>query len=145
MNFELTQISSTEEKNEHNLHRLVSKILQSYLPIATDKKTLLVNDIDEKIVANINGTHLSGVIDSIINMLIINSENNCIWLTAKRFHDVVLIHAKNNKPFDVYLNKREIEKLQDIAQKAGGCISINVHTIGNTTIVFSFVNLAVAA
>jgi len=127
------------------LHHLVDRLITGFLPAAVRKHNFFINDIPLDLPVEYNNEWVASVISGLIATAVSNTKNNCIRLTAKKYGYVFVLEINsacktNNHPLNA-----ELQQMQRLAEKIGGCLFINAQNEEKTIMSFSFPNLPVAA
>lgn len=136
------QISTTlnHDYNSINLKQMVAQLIKGITPLAVSKKSFIINDIHPDLEINTDENMMAYVVGSMLNSSINVTENDCLHVTAKVFSNIIIIHIKDN--FSSFNNSiaYDLELLQPVANKLGGCVCYDGNTIKGTSIAFSFTN-----
>ena len=119
-------------------------MLSTPIQLAVNKNSLIINDINSELTTEADEKTMNVVIGNILNLLIQHTDLNCIKLSARRYNNEILIYIDSHKSFDPACNNATFERLQLIAEKIGGRITVVNYSFG-PSIVFSFLNMATAA
>lgn len=127
------------------LHELASSLINSVLPSATRNESFFINDIPNDLDIDADPQLVASVLGGMLSTLARNAKKSCIRLSAKIYHDVILVHAKDcnsSHNYDIYSG---LQGLMPIAEKIGGFVGVSSHRQNVTTVAFSFPNLPAAA
>ena len=124
------------------LRELISQLLISYQPVAVDRESTFVNDVHESLPVLANREVLTTLLSSLLYITARCSRNTRIRISAKSFHDVMVLHIKDSSSSDSYRVLTEFEHLKLLSQQIGGSLEITSQRNKETTIAFSFVNRA---
>ena len=127
-------------ENELSLRQIVHKLLINYQPIAVKQKSFFVNDVPEGLTVVTDANTLSSLLGSLLCMTARLCRDTCIKISAKAYHDVVLMHIKDTSTFNSYAVLSELQHLQLLAGKIGGYVELTSQRKKETTIAFSFIN-----
>lgn len=128
-----------------SLHDLVGKLSHSLAPAAMRNRSFIVNDVPYSICADVNEDLLASVLGKLINVVIMNTENSCIRITAKSFGNVVLIHVTDDGCLNYLSMSQNLTKIQSLAERLGGFVGFTSYRNKLTTIALSFLNRQVVA
>lgn len=126
------------------LDELVSRILKSFQPVAVKHQSIFVNEIPHDLAVNTDEQLLAAVIGDLCRTIAAESRNNCIRVSARNFHNVVLFHFRKSGEKHA-ASSSSLQKIQPLAEKLGGCITLNHIRNESTLITFSFLNTTQAA
>lgn len=123
------------------LHELTTRLIQNLIPKASSNKSFFVNDIPGQLPLRTNQQMFASVLNGLLLAIVTHSKDSCIRLSAKMYGNVVLVKVKNSTQSNTGAVENEVRKLQPIAEKMLGSISVNKHRKNLTTITFGFSNL----
>ena len=127
------------------LDYLVSLLATSVLPTAVRRKSFIVNEVPGEFYISADENMLASVLSSLLHTVVTHTENSCIRIAAKEYGNVILIHVKDSSNFNNYAVASDLQQIQALAKKMGGCVSITSRREENTIIAFSFPNMPHAA
>jgi hypothetical protein len=127
------------------LKTLVSRIIAGIIPAAVRNKSFMVNDISAGLKLVGNTDMVAAVLSNLFNTVATHAENSCIHISAKAYSDVILVQLRDRNCVNKFIIAHSLQEAQPIAAKIGGYIGITSQRKSETTIVFSFPNLPVAA
>ena len=128
-----------------DLNNLVNKLTSSILPMAVDKKSFFINDIRGKMMVCADEDILASVLSILLNTAVSETENNCIRISTKMFGNIVLLYICDNCNKGNNGIANNLFKVETMAEKLGGCLTITNNRIKGNTIAFSFYNNQLAA
>jgi hypothetical protein len=135
--------SATETDLMEPLHQLVDRLITSFSPAALRNHIFFVNEIPVNLQVEHNNECVASVISGMITSVISDSKENCIRFTAKKFGHVLVLELAENGAAQHHLNA-DLQQMQHLAEKIGGCLFINTQSPNKTLLSFSFPNLPVA-
>lgn len=124
-----------------NLHALVQQLSDN----SCDTSQRLINDIPDQFTVATDVRKLSLVLQELLQQVAGRCPDADIRISAKAYHGVVLLHIKEKARLNTPEFACELVKIQEIAEKMGGTLSITSYRNGTTTITFSFINRRYAA
>jgi len=127
------------------LDYLVGLLATSVLPTAVRRNSFIVNEIPGKFYIATDENMLASVLSSLLHTVVTHTENSCIRIAAKEYGNVILVHMKDSRNFNNYPVANDLQQIQALAKKMGGCVSISSRRDENTIIAFSFPNIPHAA
>lgn len=136
---------SAPETAPKTLDYLVSLLATSVLPTAVRRKSFIVNEIPREFHIAADENMLASVLGSLLHTVVTHTENSCIRIAAKEYGDIILVHLKDSSNFNNYAVANDLQQVQALAKKMGGCVSITSRREENTVIAFSFPNIPQAA
>ena len=128
-----------------SLYGLVNRISDGLVPAAMRNKSFIINDVPENICANVDEDLLSSVLSKLMNVVIMNTENSCIRITAKTYGNLVLLHVTDDGCLNYNLISQNLTRIQSLAERLGGFVGFTSTRNKLTTIAFSFMNRQEAA
>ena len=127
------------------LHQLVDRLITSFLPTAVRHHNVFINDIPVDMPVEYNNEWVASVISGMIATITGNSKNNCIRLSAKKYGYVFVLEIKSTARATNHPLNPDLQQMQQLAEKIGGCLFINNQNEEKTMMSFSFPNLPIAA
>ena len=137
--------SATETDLMEPLHQLVDRLITSFLPAALRNHIFFVNEIPVNLQVEHNNECVASVISGMITSVVSNSKENCIRFSAKKFGHVLVLELSGNGGGVYNHLNADLQQMQRLAEKIGGCLFINTQSPGKTLLSFNFPNLPVAA
>ena len=107
-----------------SLHELVSGLMQSLLPLAIKRNSLVLNEISRDLRFPADENMLGYVLWSLINGAIQSTHNECIHIEAVTEGDRLLIRIKDVGAYFPHTISREYRQVQHVAEMLGVRISI---------------------
>jgi len=129
-----------------NLNQIVNRLLSTHLSLAERNHSFFINDIPQDLPINHNREWIASVISGLLSTVTGHAKNTCIRLSARKHDQIIVLTILESGNTNSYAMASELKQAYSLAEKIGGCLSISVPVMDNTTISFSFPNLpAVAA
>ncbi|MES1215493.1 MAG: hypothetical protein ABUT20_08250, partial [Bacteroidota bacterium] len=128
--------NNTEQKI--SLRKLLSDLMPELQQGAMQRKSFFVNDIADDILVRANRRILAKVLTELLGIVSRNALNSCIRISAKVYHDVVLMHVKDNNTSNSYALGSSLSQVQPLVNSIGGFVDITSMRLKETTIAFSF-------
>jgi len=144
--FMTTTIYNPEKEQaviQTGLHELTTQLVNTFIPTASLNKSFFVNDIPARLPLETNQQMLASVLSGLLSAIVTHAKESCIRLSAKIYGNVVLVQVKDSASSNTYAVENEVRKLQPIAEKVFGSVSVTSQRKNLTTISFGFVNLPV--
>jgi len=107
-----------------SLHKLVSELVQGLLPLTVKRRNLVLNEIPRDLSIGADENMLAYVLWHLINGAVQCTQNECIHIEAFTMGDHMMIRIKDVGAYFHHTISREYRQVQHIAEKLGGCISI---------------------
>ena len=126
--------------NPISLQKLMKQLLHSFQPAAEGNKSFLLNDVPGDFYVKADENKLATTIRSLLNKVISRSTGSCIRLSAKKYNNVILLYVKETTINGRILSSYELTEVQTLAEKMGGCITVNQYRRNATTLTLSFLN-----
>ncbi|MES1223073.1 MAG: hypothetical protein ABUT20_46700 [Bacteroidota bacterium] len=142
MTSELLHPESVVAGPELSLHNLTDKLIISLLPKSTKQKNIIINDISEELTANADEQLLAAVMGCLLQTAVAHASSSCIRVSAKAFGYITLVHIRSNEVYNEEISDDYMRRLQPLAEKLGGCITVTNSNLRGTTMAFTFINPA---
>lgn len=127
------------------LHSLVDRLSTSFLPAADRHYNYFINEIPRDLSVEYNQDWVASVISGMISSAISTSKNTCIRFCAKKYGHVLVLELREAGRKKLLPDSRQLQQIQDIAEKIGGCLYVGSQEEERIMMSFSFPNLPVAA
>jgi C4-dicarboxylate-specific signal transduction histidine kinase len=128
-----------------SLHKVVSELVQSLLPLTVRRHNLVLNEIPRDLCVGADENMLAYVLWNLINGAIQSTQNECIHIEAITMDDRMMIRIKDVGTYFHHTISREYRQVQDVAEKLGGSISIENGKDFGTNAAFCISNSPLAA
>jgi len=126
------------EQRSVSLYDLIDNTIRSSLPFALRNHNLILNEISSEFMVHCEKQSLTDVIREVLNAIMEFSKSSYIRISAKRYHEIVLVHFKD---FNI-LNKTQapyrLQPVQKMAAEMDGYVGITSYRQYETTIALSF-------
>ena len=139
------QLTPALSSPSSNLKELISRLVNSALPTAVRRKSFIVNDIPCELYVAGNENILATVLSNLLNTVVSHTENSCVRVSAKVYGGIILVYMKDSGYFNKSIVTCQLQELQLLAKKLGGCISVITRRTEAPSIAFSFPHMAKAA
>ncbi len=126
------------------LHQLAGSVMRNLLPDAVQSKNFFINDIPSNLAIDYNQDRVLAVLEGLLRTVLFHSRETCIRLSARQYGYVVVLELKESGSINDYAMACGLQKVNELAETIGGCLSISVQK-PMTTVAFSFPNLPMAA
>ena len=127
------------------LQKLVSRLVAGIVPTATRHKSFMVNEVPEGLNLVANTAIVASVLADLFATMATHADNSCIRISAKACGSLVVVQLTDNRNPGPYTMASNLGGVLHMAEKIGGYIGISSQRETETTVVFSFPNLANAA
>lgn len=124
-----------------NLNDVVDRVVKTLLPKASENKSFFVNDIPDHFQLGKDAHVIASVLGGLLSTVVSCAKDSCIWLSAKLYGNVVLVHVKNSNGFRCNAIENQVQQLQRIAGKTRGTVGFTTHESNITSVTFGFSNL----
>lgn len=124
----------------NSLHNIVNIIAGSLEQTISRNKSFIVNDVPEGLLINTDEDLLASILSNLVNEVITHTDNGCIRITAKIYHNLILLHIKNDGSLNFDSVSQKLSRIQKQAEKMGGFVGFTSYRNKLTTIAFSFIN-----
>ncbi len=139
------QLTPALQSTSSNLSMLISRLVSSALPTAVRRKSFILNDIPRELYIAGNENILAAVLSNLLNTVVNHTENSCIRISAKVYGGVTLVYMKDSGSLNKNTVACQLQELQLLAKKVGGCISVITRQTEAPSIAFSFPHMTKAA
>src|SRR6185503_17433791 len=79
-----------------SLHKLVDQLMNSFVPLAVDQHSFIINDVAETFQLNADEQVLAFVVGNLLNNAINSSHSVCIRVEAVKQPEGIQIRVRNN-------------------------------------------------
>lgn len=138
------EITSSVLSKDPTLHTLVKDLLDESAPLAVNNRNYIINNIPADLCIETNGLIISDVLKKLFVTVIRHAQNSVIFISAKVYGLVVLVHVKSKGSISPELQD-SIDPACSIALETGGIIEIIQCESEQASIAYSFLNVAGAA
>lgn len=107
-----------------SLHKLVDQLMLSFIPLAVNKKSFIVNDVNEAFQLDADEQVLAFIIGNLLSNAISSSNNVCIRIEAVKQPKGVQIRVKNNGANFYSTVAHGFSQVLAAARSMGGSINI---------------------
>jgi hypothetical protein len=128
-----------------NLHQLVDRLITSFLPAAVHNHNFFINEVPGELSVEHNKEWVASIISGMIATAVGNTRDNRIRFSAKKYGYVFVLELHEAGRANNYAVNTDLQQIQGLAEKIGGCLFINSHNEEKIVMSFSFPNLPVAA
>lgn len=127
------------------LHNLVDRLITTFLPTAGRNHNFFINAIPRELPVEHNREWVASIISGMLATAVNNARNKCIRLSAKRYGYVFVVEVHETGRVNNAPANSDLQQIQKLAEKIGGCLSVNSQDEEQAIMSFSFPNLPVAA
>ncbi len=124
-----------------NLKQLVGRLSVNHLATAVHHRSFFINDIPADMQIDHNHQWIASVISGLLCTVAGHAKDTCIRLSARKHGHVIVLQVHESGKTNSYAMASELKQAYVLAEKIGGCLSVSVPVMDNTTISFSFPNL----
>src|SRR5688572_17676822 len=136
-------LSKPSERSANSLRTLVSKLSSGFIPITTERRSLIINNVPTDIIVSVTSDQLESVISSLINKLVRHTEYCCIRIDAESTEIGTMVILKTNRDINQQYNSGFLNQVIGLAKVIDGVIDM---PSGNWRMVtLSFPNILQAA
>lgn len=121
------------------LNDVVDNLVNTLLIKATSNRNFFVNDIPDHL--EVEGQHsqvVASVLGGLLSTVVSYARNSRIWLSAKLYGNVILVHVKNSNGFQNDAIEGQLQQLQAMAVKTRGSVGYTSHQNNITSVTFGF-------
>jgi hypothetical protein len=131
-----TQVA--REPKSVSLYDLIDNTIRSSLPFALRSHNLILNEISSNFSVHCDKQTLSEVIRQVLNAIMEFSKSSYIRISAKRYHEIVLIHFKDFNILSKTQAPYKLQPIQPLASSIDGYVGVTSFRQYETTIALSF-------
>ncbi|MBS1573721.1 MAG: HAMP domain-containing histidine kinase [Bacteroidetes bacterium] len=125
---------------ELSLQHIVQSLVVNYQKVAVHQNSFFVNEVPASLAIAADKKMVVDLLRNLFSLVTNYCRNTCIKISAKAYHDVIVMHIKDTSTFNNTIPTVELQNLQTGADKIGGLLEITSQRKKETTIAFSFVN-----
>ncbi len=126
--------------SNHNLTDVVDRVVKTLLPNAIRNKNFFVNDIPDHFQVGTDPQVIASVLGGLLSTVASYAKDSCIWLSAKLYGNVILVHVKNSNGFASNAVGNRLQQLQGLAGRANGTVGFTTYQSNITSVTFGFSN-----
>ena len=104
------------------LHQVINRITERSLPDSVRKKSFIVNDVEDQLLIPADENKVASILSGIICLVIDNTDNGCIRISAQKTQDAVVVSVKETGITRNKMIIQQIERLCLLAEKMGAWI-----------------------
>lgn len=119
------------------LHKLVDQLMTGLLPLAVDKKSFILNDVDHSFMLQADEDLLAFIVGSMMSNAVSCTDSVCIRVEACINDAGIHIMVRNDGSCFYSTVSNAFSHALQAAQKLGGNISISNQKNEGTTVIFS--------
>jgi len=144
-----TQIHETPTRTNLNpeisLRQLVNQLIKAVHPLTGRYDSLVLNEIPRELTVTADANMLAYVLGSLINCAVTSTGHECVHVEAVMADDRTIIHVRDAGMYYYHTISHQYRQVQYMAEKLGGCISIQNNNEYGTNVTFSLSNHSLAA
>lgn len=141
---DLVPFQPTTRSIKVSVHQLVDDLLASLQPLASKRNNVLVNGVPRDLCFIAEENLLAYVLWNLINGVNSNKKNESIHVQTLVDDDRTMICVKDAGTYLYRSLASDYRKLQDAAEKIGGCIYMYIDDTCDCNVVFSISNARMA-
>lgn len=127
---------STATSETISLRQLVSRLLNSFIPMAVTNNSLIVNDVQENVQVKADEQTLAFVVGNLLTNAINSSKSVCIRVEAVKHSNGTEIRVRHNGASFHSTVAHSFLQAMEAARSLGGNINIHNQRYEGTTITF---------
>lgn len=120
------------------LHDFVNALTDGLLPLAVDRKSLILNEIDRRLELDADEHMLAYVLWNLLNRVIHSTHEECIRVESITNGDHTMIRVRNAGAYFYRTVSQGFRQVQHAAEQLGGSISIDQSDDHGTTVALTF-------
>jgi signal transduction histidine kinase len=107
------------------LYDFVNALTAGLLPLAVDRKSLIINEIDRRLELDIDEHMLAYVLWNLLNRVIHSTQEECIHVESIVESGRAMIRVRNAGTYFYRTVSQGFRQVQQVAEQLGGSISID--------------------
>jgi hypothetical protein len=135
-----TKIKKEPVAPELSLQHIVQSLVVNYHNAAVSQNSFFVNEVPATLAISADKGTVTDLLGNIFSLVANYCRDTCIKISAKAYHDVIVMHIKDTSAFNNYVLDSELQNLKTGADKIGGFLEVTSQRKKETTIAFSFIN-----
>ena len=116
--------SSNTTETTVSLHQLVNQLMNSFIPLAVEKRSFIINDVDPAISLSADQQVLAYVVGNLLSNAISSTKSVCIRIEAVKKDGAVQICVRNNAASFYHTATDGYSQLLEATSLLGGHIHI---------------------
>lgn len=120
-----------------SLHKIVSDIQLILLPLAVERKSIIINDIDRAISVFADEESLAFVMGSLISNALFSTTDCCIRIESSCDEQGIQVKIRNNGEFSYNSRMCSLSRMTEAIQKLSASINIYREADPGLTVVLS--------
>ena len=101
---------------------------------------IVFNDIPGEIFVSTNKEILTEIIRLLLRTIVVNDRKNIIHISSKLIGNITLIHLRNcYTEFNDNITG-QLQQIEPLAEKLGGCVTISKNKMYGLSLTFTFIN-----
>jgi K+-sensing histidine kinase KdpD len=133
----LNSTTNSMYRKSKSLYEIVKKLQTGLLPLAIQKKTIIINDADKSLNVFADENILAFVIGSLMSNAVYSTCNCCIKVEASVKQSKIFISISNNGMFVYSSLMSSLHSIAQAAQKLNGHICVQSEEPGAMIAIFS--------
>jgi len=117
-------VNETATSTPVSLYKLVDQLMHSFIPLAVNKKSFIVNDVNKAFELDADEQVLAFIVGNLLNNAISSSNGVCIRIEAIKQPKGIEIRVKNNGANFYSTVAHGFSEVLAAARKMGGSINI---------------------
>jgi hypothetical protein len=127
------------------LHGLISRLMDSLLPLYVQRGNLVLNDISHDTMISGDEDTLAFVMGSMMKSAVMSTRNECIHIDSIQSNNHIIICIKGISNYFYQAISHKYREVQHMAALMGGTISLDNDAINGAHVSFSISNQQLAA
>jgi len=127
-----------------SLNQLIANLVKGSLPVASNNRTNIVNEVGYSLVIGNNNEKVVSVMKDLLTTVVQNSNQGDIHISAERYSDIVVLQIQERNNYNGYALAFSIMSIESQINETGGSLSIDGKQKKVATISYSFPNFAAA-
>lgn len=131
-------MQNSKPKQAGRLNDVADQLVKTLLPVAFKNRNFFVNDIPDHFHLVGNSELIASVLGSLLSTVVSYTQNSSIWLSAKRYGNIILIHIKNSNGFQSPSMEHQLRQMQLLAEKTRGTVGFTRTGTSITSLTYGF-------
>ncbi|WP_276499971.1 hypothetical protein [Terrimonas pollutisoli] len=107
----------------NKLNDVVDRLINTLLPKASSNRSFFVNDIPHHLRLKKESPVITSVLGGLLSTIVSNAKDSCIWLSAKLYGNVVLVHVKTPTVLILMLSRASFSNCRHLLKKTGALLA----------------------
>ena len=120
------------------LYPIINNAIGNHLSVATARKSFFINEVNKDLKVFAERMVLQQVIDHLLKAVVRFTKNDCIRVAATISDNSIVLTLRENRLRSYFEMEETTQLLHSLANKIGGCITVNSNDGTGSYIALSF-------